>query len=104
MSLSYPAINCVDAEPARFYFLLHRKYPRLRCDLDRAVRSQLQRLHGDHKNPRHVAGVDHRLRADLSDSVVAEGRIEVLRHWTIVAKLFRIVANEVPKIGGLTVS
>jgi hypothetical protein len=27
---------------------------------------------------------------------VTEGRIEVLRHGTIVAKLFRIVANEVP--------
>src|SRR5262245_35469920 len=36
------------------------------------------------------------LRADLSDSVIPEGRKEVLRHRTIVAKLLGIVANEVP--------
>ena len=36
------------------------------------------------------------LRADLSDSVIPEGRIEVLRHRSIVAKLLRIVVNKVP--------
>ena len=60
-----------------------------------ALRALLQRLHGDHQNPRHVARVDCGLRADLSDPVVAEKRKEILRHGTIVAKLFEIVANEV---------
>src|SRR5262249_19877716 len=42
------------------------------------------------------AGVDRCFRSDLSDSVMAERRIEVLRHRTIVAKLFGIMSNEVP--------
>src|SRR5262249_11447744 len=33
---------------------------------------------------------------DLSDAVITEGRKEVLRHGTIVAKLFRIMPNKVP--------
>jgi hypothetical protein len=32
---------------------------------------------------------------DLSDAVLAEGGKEFLRHRAIVAKLFRIVADEV---------
>jgi hypothetical protein len=28
----------------------------------RVQTDQLERLHGDHKNPRHIAGVDRRLR------------------------------------------
>src|SRR5207342_1584032 len=35
-------------------------------------------------------------RANLTDGVLAESRKEVLCHGTVVTKLFRIMANEVP--------
>ena len=68
----------------------------LRLLLLKLRRALLQGLHRAQQNPRHIAGVNGGLRADLADVVVAEGRKEVLCHRAIVAKRLGIVANEVP--------